>query len=72
MFGVFQIESDCTHSDAIRILNSFLSHDEMNNQSVDMVKARLAKDSFMTEEFKKLLTNVLEYKSITEKERCVH
>ena len=71
LIRVIEIKEDFTAYDARKILKCFLSDDVMD-KSVNMVKAMLAKDSFMMEEFMGLLHDVKSHVSITEQLRCKH
>ena len=71
LIGVIEIKKDFTAFDAKKVLTCFLSDDELD-MSINMVKARLSKNSFMMEEFMGLLHDVMSHVSITEQLRCKH
>ena len=71
LVGVIEFKDDFTAYDAKKILYCFLSATEMD-MPFNLVKARINNNSFMLEEFKVLLDEVMAHKSLTENLRCKH
>ena len=71
MFNVVELKEEFSVPDAKNILMVFLG-EELMTQEFEVVKERIAKDSFMIEQFETLMQEVMSHTSLTEQLRCKH